>query len=242
MINKLAPISHWVVAFALIDLIGLVKGDDLLCRELQLHRDELGNSNREAKSQFAADEECPEEYETRLKEGTHVPVQGMINEIKYQLDTPDQLLRCPPISCSAAKAKRRQQLEVALTYAFYHKCLALMREARDVQGLVFVKELKSMRRQKKGILIADVIYVEQFLLNRLVEACYSDPYRIFGLKPGENDQWIDGTYRQLMQMTDPDKGEEYWGPERDTMLIVNRIVEQAYKKIQGTKENVSDRT
>lgn len=228
------------MALAVLDIlvfIERIKGDDSLCRELREHIDDLQAQDERVRSTYAADEDCPKEYASRLPEpdsGNLDLVRDVISELNDLIEIEGQSKGCLS-KLIPGRCEKRHRLDVALTHALFHECLNMMRELQDIRGLVLIKRLKLIRRQKRGIQVSELLLIEKLFLHRLVDSCQNDPSGVLGVQPVENKRWTEGTFKQLEQMTDPDNAGTNWGPERETMVIVNKIVKQAYRQIQTTE-------
>lgn len=216
----------------------LVNCDNSLCVELQAYKDELNVLDKTVKRQFAADKACPEEYALRLDADTYSSIENydITRDAITEISNLIKIERERPQGCMSKLIPRRctklEKLEIALTYALYHECLVMLRQLQDVEGLVLVKRLKLMRRQMKGIPITDLIFIEQLFLHRLIDSCQNNPYSVLSVRPRETRESIGSMYERLVHMTNPEDVRTRWGPERETVEIVHKIVKQAYEKIQ----------
>lgn len=220
------------------------EGDFSVCQELRNYANDLRYSHSDIITQYAPARPCPEDYkyalnmaETSTSASENINLlDEFIGQVRQALETEEPkscLSRVRSHVCGSIR-RRRNRLQVALTFASFFKAGRLFRDGLIVLALVEIQRLKMMRIQMEGVPMHEIFALEDSSLNDLADACENDPQEALGVSAGSSDRWVENVYRRLMALTDPG----LWELQKQTMELVRKVVEHSYRQLHSDDEDL----
>lgn len=221
--------------------VSIVAGEDedSVCQKLRLHAENLRNMQAQKISDYLPYRDCPEEYKSKLSglEGTSIgnysALCTLINDLIDSIEGEREFQSCLT-RMLRRKTPNERRMEVALTYAYFHKAEMQFQDGLIIPALIDIKRLKLLRREMQGVTINELLAFEDTVLTSVADACDNDDYEALGIGPDRDEYAHESMYETLERLTDPNSPDNEWDTEKETMTIVHEILEHAHNLLINT--------